>query len=294
MKTTMVPLVTKSHFNLSAFVTYIFLLILSPLSSGYAQAVLFDFNTAPSQTSLPITITVNSITAHFSATANGFSIQQANTIGFTPPGFDGLIIYPNSVFPSDLLISFDQTLTDFSIMYSPQELGCDDSAKMRVTAYMNTTLIGTNTRTASNPGTWPVDTLGCSFVQGFNSVIVHYDSRPPTCQDYGPIFMADNMLVTPLNLSTVANEQVANGCVVFPNPVSQTTTLSFSLLEPDAVTVTLYSSNGRMIKTLFEGELSTGKHVITWDATDGIANGVYLLKLNGKHISKCLKLIVAK
>jgi hypothetical protein len=68
---------------------------------------------------------------------------------------------------------------------------------MRVTASMNGNFVGTNTRTASNPGTWPVDTLSCSFPQGFNSVVVHYDSHPPTCQDYGVIFLADDMRVTP-------------------------------------------------------------------------------------------------
>ena len=81
-------------------------------------------------------------------------------------------------------------------MYSCQELGCDDAATMRVTAYVNGTFIGTNTKIASNPGTWPVDTLSCSFPQGFDSVVVHYDKRPATCQDYGVIFLADNMRVT--------------------------------------------------------------------------------------------------
>jgi hypothetical protein len=28
-------------------------------------------------------------------------------------------------------------------------------------------------------------------------VVIHYDARPPTCQDWGPIFLADNMEVTP-------------------------------------------------------------------------------------------------
>ncbi|MBK9403524.1 MAG: hypothetical protein IPN57_03140 [Ignavibacteria bacterium] len=61
---------------------------------------------------------------------------------------------------------------------------------------MNGSFVGTSTKTARNPGTWPSATLRCSFPQGFNSVVVHYASRPPTCQDYGVIYMADNMRVT--------------------------------------------------------------------------------------------------
>ena len=36
------------------------------------------------------------------------------------------------------------------------ELGCDDAARMRVTAYMNGSYVGTNTKTAANPvhGLW--------------------------------------------------------------------------------------------------------------------------------------------
>jgi hypothetical protein len=92
-------------------------------------------------------------------------------------------------------------------MYSPQELGCDDSARMRVTAYMNGTSVGTNTTTAPQPGTWPTGTLGISVPVGFDSVVVHYDARPPTCQDYGVIFMADNMLVTPTCASPAITQQ---------------------------------------------------------------------------------------
>jgi len=170
------------------------------LVANFAPAgstILFDFNNAPVHTSLPIDLTVSGLTAHLSATGSGFSIQQANTMGFTPAGFSGLCIYPNSVFAADLLISFAATLTDFSIMYAPQELGCDDSARMRVTAYSHDVQVGTNTATAPVPGTWPTGTLSIGVPTGFDRVVVHYDARPPTCQDWGPIFLADNMLVTP-------------------------------------------------------------------------------------------------
>jgi hypothetical protein len=160
-------------------------------------SVLFDFDNAPVHTSLPIDLTVGGVTAHLSATGSGFSIQPADTLGFTPAGFGGYCLYPNSVFAADLHVSFSRTMTGFSILYSPQELGCDDSATMRVTAYMDGAFVGTNTATVPVPGTWPTGTLSINTSQPFNSVVVHYDSRPPTCQDWGPIFLADNMIVTP-------------------------------------------------------------------------------------------------
>ncbi len=164
-----------------------------------AQAVLFDFENSPQYSPLPINLTVGGIQAHFSATGQGFSIQQANVLGFLPAGFSGLCIYPSSVYAADLLVSFPQTtLNDFSILYAVEEYGCDSSATMRVTAYMNTTFIGTATMVADPPGTWPSATLRITTAQSFNNVVVHYDSPPPTGGDYGPVFMADNMRVTPV------------------------------------------------------------------------------------------------
>ncbi|MFO0872548.1 MAG: hypothetical protein U0575_01065 [Phycisphaerales bacterium] len=161
-----------------------------------ATSVLFDFNNAPQYTPLPIALTVGGITASFSATGQGYSIQQAGVLGFTPVGFSGNCIYPSSVFAADLLVGFSKKITDFSILYAVEEYDCDSSATMKVTAYMNGALVGSNTAVAE-PGTWPSATLSCTFPQGFNSVVVHYQSPPPTGGDWGPVFMADNMSVTP-------------------------------------------------------------------------------------------------
>lgn len=165
-------------------------------ASAGAQSVLFDFNNAPNHTSLPIDLSVGGISAHFAATMQGFSIQDTSA-PIVPAGFTGRFLYPNSVFPADLLVSFSKPLSAFSIWFAPQELACDDTATMRVSAYMDGAFVGSQTALAPQPGTYPVGTLSCSFAQGFNSVVVHYDKKPPTCSDYGPIFLADNMTVTP-------------------------------------------------------------------------------------------------
>lgn len=161
-----------------------------------AQTILFDFENANRYSSLPITLTAGGITAQFSATGQGFSIQAANTMGFTPAGFSGNCIYPGGVYAADLVVNFSAPLTDFSILYAPQELACDSSATLRVTAYLGGALVGTAT-TNAQAGTWPSETLQFHSTQPFNKVVVHYDKPPVTGGDWGPIFMADNMTVTP-------------------------------------------------------------------------------------------------
>ena len=115
-----------------------------------------------------------------------------------PAGFTGLGLSPNGINTGALQVDFPQeSITDFSIMVAPQELTTDSSATIKVLAYQNGNLVGTNTASATGDTfTWPSSTLSFSSAQGFNSVVVQYFLPPPTAGDYGTIFVADNMMVT--------------------------------------------------------------------------------------------------
>jgi hypothetical protein len=167
--------------------------------SARAQSVVFDFDGGPIHAPLPLDQVAGGITAHLSATGEGYSIQQPADVlaGFTPAGFSGLCVAPSGVFAADLLIAFDRPLTDIAMLYSPQEQGCDDSATLKISASLGANAIGSNTAVALVPGTWPTGTLSFSSAQPFDSVVVHYQSQPPTCQDWGPIFLVDQVTVTP-------------------------------------------------------------------------------------------------
>jgi hypothetical protein len=174
------------------------------LTSAFAQispadALTFTFDDIPAHTTLPVDETVGTLTAHLSffnyGSANGFSIQAANTLGFTPTGFSGNMIYPDSIYQSDLIVSFSAPVTDFSILYAPEEYGSDASAIMKVTASLNGVDVGSNTAQANPPGTWPVGTLSFNSAI-FDKVVVHWQSAPSGAENWGPIFVADNMNVT--------------------------------------------------------------------------------------------------
>jgi len=277
---------------------YVLILILSAflVSRASAQAVLFDFDNAPLYTSLPIYQTAGGITAHLSATGQGYSIQNANVLGFTPPGFSGHIIYPNSIYLADLLIHFDHTLTDFSIMYACQELGCDDAATMKVTAYMNGNYVGFNTRTATFPGTWPVDTLRCSFPQGFDSVVVHYYLHPPTCLDYGTIFVADNMRVTPYNVSAISEGEVSELYSLkqnFPNPFNPSTIISYQIQTQSKVILKVFDALGREVATLVNSLEQPGYKSVNFNANN-LESGVYYYRLQAGNFIETKKLVLLR
>jgi hypothetical protein len=272
------------------------ILLFGLMSNLSAQVVQFDFDNAPLHSSLPIDQTVSEITARLSATGQGYSIQDANVLGFTPQGFAGRIIYPNSIYLADLLIRFNKALTNFSIMYSCQELGCDDAATMRVTAYMNGNLVGTNTKTASIPGTWPVDTLSCSFSQGFDSVEIHYDSPPPTCKDYGVIYMADNMRVTPFIVTAISECELPDMYTLsqnYPNPFNPSTTIIFSLPKATYVTLNIYTTLGQEVVQLVSGNMNPGVYSREWNASS-FASGIYYYRLEAGGFVETKKIVLLR
>ncbi len=197
--------------------TWVVIILGAVLTMGaHAQSILFDFDIAPLSASLPLDLNVGGVTAHFTASGQGYSIQSVSTAPVVPVGFTGRFIYPSGISGSDLLVSFSTNLAAFSVQYAPQELACDSSATMRATAYLNNVLVGTTTTNAT-PGTWPVQTLAISSPQPFNKVIVHYDAPPVTGGDFGTIFIADNMLITPVPPPIVLEQPVrlADGTFLF-------------------------------------------------------------------------------
>ena len=253
-------------------------LMLTP-TSAFAEH--FDFDTAPIHSSLPLVLTVGAVTAHFSG---GFSIQLANSMGFTPAGFAGLCIYPNSVFASDLDIAFDQAVTSFSIVYAPQELACDSSAIMRVTAWRDAILVGSALTTAPAPGTWPMGTLAFGSAFGFNHVVIHYDRRPGVSCDWGPIFMADNMDVTLATTGAPLAGPGAPRVTVQPNPAASLARICVELTRPGQLAVTIHDAAGRRLRTLVsEAASGPGLRMLEWDGRDDdgfpVGAGIYFCRV---------------
>jgi FG-GAP-like repeat/Secretion system C-terminal sorting domain len=63
----------------------------------------------------------------------------------------------------------------------------------------------------------------------------------------------------------------------FPNPFNAATTLVVSLPNASDLTVTVYNVSGQRVVTLADGQVSTGSHSYTFDAT-GLASGLYFVQ----------------
>ena len=80
---------------------------------------------------------------------------------------------------------------------------------------------------------------------------------------------------------------------VYPNPVSNSATISFSLEQSEKVSVQIFDINGRWVTTLANSELSEGQHEIQFNS-ENLDAGIYILKLETGNYSETKKLSVVR
>ena len=79
----------------------------------------------------------------------------------------------------------------------------------------------------------------------------------------------------------------------YPNPFNPTTNIEFSLPKQSHVRIDVYNTIGQRVKSLVNGELSAGKHIVTFNAS-GLSSGVYLYRLQAGDFIESRKLMLMK
>ncbi len=79
----------------------------------------------------------------------------------------------------------------------------------------------------------------------------------------------------------------------FPDPFSNTTTVSYTLGATSMVKLEVYDVLGRRVTTLVDTNQAEGTYALTLDATN-LSNGLYLLRLETNEGSKIERMIVAR
>ncbi|MEP7264481.1 MAG: T9SS type A sorting domain-containing protein, partial [Bacteroidota bacterium] len=95
-------------------------------------------------------------------------------------------------------------------------------------------------------------------------------------------------------ISTGVSESIINSnspLTVFPNPFSTSTTLTFNLEKAETVSINIYDVTGRKTKTVFTGNLSTGKQEIKIDA-EYFTSGIYFCEVKTASQTFKTKLII--
>ncbi len=84
----------------------------------------------------------------------------------------------------------------------------------------------------------------------------------------------------------------------FPNPFRPSTRVQLDLPEVAAVQVAVFDVQGRRVRTLAEGQLQAGRHVLQWDGrVDGggsAASGVYWIRLDAPGEARSVRAVLLR
>ena len=132
---------------------------------------------------------------------------------------------------------------------------------------------------------------GNSYVIGsFESSSITFGSTTLTNAGYEQFFIV-KLSDASTGITELAND--GNTISVFPNPFSNSTTISFSLAQSEKVSVKIFNETGRLVKILVDESMKEGKHSVVWNIEDK-NEGFYLLKFDSENCSKSNKLMVIK
>jgi len=98
---------------------------------------------------------------------------------------------------------------------------------------------------------------------------------------HGGGFLVDNQVAVSTSIS------------IFPNPASNSTTISFSLEQSQKISLKVFDMDGRLVSTLADTMFEEGKNEILWK-TDNVNTGVYFLEFQSAEKLLREKLFVTK
>jgi hypothetical protein len=78
---------------------------------------------------------------------------------------------------------------------------------------------------------------------------------------------------------------------VFPNPISESTTITYQLVQPGFVTLTILNSMGQSVETLVSGHQHEGRQEVVWTA-EALPPGLYFYRLMTGKEKFCNKLML--
>ena len=80
---------------------------------------------------------------------------------------------------------------------------------------------------------------------------------------------------------------------VFPNPVKDKMTLSFTLTRPAELSIDMVNLLGARVKTWSPQKFSAGNGKMEWVLENNTANGIYFLRLTADGVSRVIKIVVS-
>ena len=79
----------------------------------------------------------------------------------------------------------------------------------------------------------------------------------------------------------------------YPNPFNPSTTIGFTIVNPQDISIDLYSIDGRYLENIYNGIVGTGRHEVRFNA-ENLPSGIYLYRLSTQTGTQTRKLTLVK
>jgi hypothetical protein len=79
----------------------------------------------------------------------------------------------------------------------------------------------------------------------------------------------------------------------YPNPFNPTTTIDYSLTQPEQVNLSVFNMTGELVATLVNGEVPVGNHSVTFNAST-LPSGLYFYTLTAGNYTDTRKMVLIK
>ncbi|MCB2207004.1 MAG: T9SS type A sorting domain-containing protein [Bacteroidetes bacterium] len=90
-------------------------------------------------------------------------------------------------------------------------------------------------------------------------------------------------------------DDILNEAVIkaYPNPFSNSLSIELNLVQSVDVTIEIFDLTGRVLQTMSDGELTSGRHIFKWDATS-IEPGLYFYSVRSGNEAFTRKLVLSR
>lgn len=145
-----------------------------------------------------------------------------------------------------------------------------------------------DTRLTNDPS---ISVYPCHTISAAGIHIVWRDFRDGNWEVYYKRNPTGNLV----NIQVLSNELPASFSLSqnYPNPFNPVTNIEFSIPKSSIVRLAIYDIQGRLVKTLVNGELTAGTYKADWNAA-GYSSGVYFYKLEAEGFKQTKRLILVR
>ncbi|HPG37899.1 MAG TPA: PKD domain-containing protein [bacterium] len=130
----------------------------------------------------------------------------------------------------------------------------------------------------------------------YNSNILIHSNDPDSAISIIPVVLHLATSISAVNISGVPdNYELSQN---YPNPFNSSTSLLVGMPHSGHAAISIFTMQGKLIKTVLNTRLNSGYHSIAWNGTDkqnlAAPSGIYVLHFQSGNFSKNIKMILLK